>query len=856
MAKTAKFQPPPNPYASKIMYTDVAAFQKILDKFPQSDVIRTKTDLLKWVQNVYKKAHREKEHSSLKIEEIIQDTLNDNATAVGRITPTSNKDILDGIKGKTGAFLDFLEQDKFREYAADKIVIKKSYTSIRPDEYDTHVEEVKKLGYSPVQAKWLVYDYVLFMTGEKDCVRVDSRDYEEKLADDAAKLRKQKCTCGEYSDENAAVCCACRKPLKCPKCKSGTSGTENCLNCGNGPFIAVEALKKARAALASGDIAGAEKLMCQVSIHWSECPGAEELGKNVKKIKGETAIAAAKKAFSTLDIENCKKYVAEAERDYPQHDQISVLKKQLTELEERRKREQADLILQSVLPPKSFTAAETHTGTIKLIWDAVTFSKPMGNQKTDITYIIVRKEDAVPVSEKDGETLARTQELRFEDTTTKVGQVYGYSVFPSAFGITKEKGTAARDKIIRTASVSQLQIFSGDGTTRLTWQTPNKAVQIAIVRKKGAIPKDVKDGERLPTGNALNGYVDSNLVNNQTYGYLVAPLFKGTQGEYLQGAAATTSGTPRALPPTPGKVLWQVDEQGLDIQWKVVPNGNFKFYLSESPLGKQGDSLELHAAVFSNATEITACNHSQGRGRYPKLLTKPVYLTPVSKNQHVALLGEAVLVVPVQNVKNFTINRDAGDIILKWDWPDTVEEVLLVHRSDGSPTSLEDEKAGRIVITREIYQNKKGYTIHRAGNDNYYFLVAATAGPAGQLQTSAPLQFQSIGPAGRTELQYELVRKRSGIFSGTFIHLLRIKVVKGNSGIPELALRKSRGSLPLRSTDGNFVLKIERCNANATEVTLPDEIIEKGAYYKLFPYNSNEAGIITIDHPMSDKMKF
>ena len=122
----------------------MAAFQTIFNKFPKSDVIERETDILKWVQNVYKTAHGGKEHHSQEIEEIIQNTLKDNATAVGRITPTSNKDILDGIKGKTASFLDFLQQDKFRKYAANNIVIKKSYTSIRSDEYLEHVEEVKK----------------------------------------------------------------------------------------------------------------------------------------------------------------------------------------------------------------------------------------------------------------------------------------------------------------------------------------------------------------------------------------------------------------------------------------------------------------------------------------------------------------------------------------------------------------------------------------------------------------------------------------------------------------------------------------------------------------------------------------
>jgi hypothetical protein len=329
------------------------------------------------------------------------------------------------------------------------------------------------------------------------------------------------------------------------------------------------------------------------------------------------------------------------------------------------------------------------------------------------------------------------------------------------FGITKSKGTPG-NKIVRTkAPVSQLQIFPSDGTIRLTWQPPNKATQIIVIRKKGAMPKDINDGDRLKTGNTMNGCVDNDLNNNQKYEYLVVPFFEGIRGENLQGVPTAICGTPRELPPAPGEVSWNVSEQGLDIQWNVVPNCDCKFYISSSPLGKKGVSVEPDDPVFANADVIAACDYSKGRGRYPKLLTKPVYLTPVSRNKYVVLLGDAVLVVPVRNVENFRSERNAGNIYLTWDWG-TAEEVLLVYRTDSLPDSLNDKRATQVKVTRAMYQSDLAYAIKRVDDeDSYYFLVSAGASHAGKQLFSAPLQHINPGSGEQTVLKYELIKKRN-----------------------------------------------------------------------------------------------
>jgi len=566
--------------------------------------------------------------------------------------------------------------------------------------------------------------------------------------------------------------------------------------------------------------------------------------------KGEAAIKEAAKAFTALDFATCEKRIEEGERYYPGYDQIVVLRRQLTDAREKRKKEDAEAILQSVVLPKFFKAEKTSTDTVKLTWDAATFSPP---RKVEISYIVVRKEDSVPASENDGQTIVQTQGLHFEDTTTKEGQVYGYSVFVSILGFTKPKGTFG-NKIIRTVPVSRPQALGEDGRIRLIWQAPNKTEQIIIVRKKGSIPKDIKDGDPLPTGSALNGYVDNNLLNNLTYGYWLVPVFKGINGETLLGSPKTVMGTPRELPPAPGKVEWQVGEQGLDIQWEVIPKSDLRFYLSKLPLGNQGDSRDLNDPVFSSAIEITACDYSKGQGRYSQLLTEAFYLTPVSRNKYVALLGASVRVVPVPNVKNFKSNRIAGTIFLTWDWPDKVNEVKLVYRTNGKPTTLGDDESTRIIVTREMYRKNEAYIIRNSGSDSYYFLVAAVSSVEEE-QFSTPQKYENIGSGENTILRYEFIKQGGGFFTGTTHYFLRISVVKGDWGIPELDLVKCKGKQPLRKSDGPVVKQIGLNNAPTIDVDI-STIVEKGTYYKLFLRDSGDSGKITIDHPSPpEKMK-
>ena len=185
----AKFQIPRNPYeSSQITYADAAELQTIYEKFPKDSVVTSKEELLEWVQKVYKDAHNYEHHPPDDIQKIIEDSLNDNATADARINPPQNKVILECFKKKGGVekFLDFISQTKFREYVKSISIEGKSPsalsgTYIPPYQYDAHVEKVQKLGYNSNQAKWLVYDYVRTITGDDNCVRVDATDYAQTV---------------------------------------------------------------------------------------------------------------------------------------------------------------------------------------------------------------------------------------------------------------------------------------------------------------------------------------------------------------------------------------------------------------------------------------------------------------------------------------------------------------------------------------------------------------------------------------------------------------------------------------------------------------------------------------------------
>ena len=179
-----KFEfPKKNPYS--IECSEFIGLQNSLEKLKNvfGIQITSKDDILERARKICR--DKAKDDSGTDAVKIASDLLSDSALQGSSGLTTGEKECLRLIRD--GKLSDFFDLEPFRTYAESSIDIDKAktYPSITPEEYKTHVQKVQNKNYNPDQAKWLVYDYVRFKTGEDYCVLVDMDDIIDKARKEA-----------------------------------------------------------------------------------------------------------------------------------------------------------------------------------------------------------------------------------------------------------------------------------------------------------------------------------------------------------------------------------------------------------------------------------------------------------------------------------------------------------------------------------------------------------------------------------------------------------------------------------------------------------------------------------------------
>ncbi|MDD3154002.1 MAG: zinc ribbon domain-containing protein [Victivallaceae bacterium] len=672
-------------------------------------------------------------------------------------------------------------------------------------DYLASIKEALAIGMTKMEAEYFVYDFY-----------ISTRKCEYPIPAENEKPFKPILFCRACltaNDDHADVCQKCGMPfkVKCPKCGKENLLDKSFCSCGfaiGDMPIALNAMKAAKDFLAQNNLRDAENMIRRGLLYWPDNPNALEMQSKLAELRRK------------ITLQECEKH------------------------------------LLNLTAPAKVTACVTPTYSIDLNWTASAFADAsLNSRREEISYLVIRKKDALPSSPKDGEALIDTSNTHYEDTKIEYGQVYGYAIFASYSGI-PGKHAAASKKIIVTHDIVNPKVTTGENQLQITWEPCGRVIDYVCRRKKGGIPQNFADGEPVPVSAASGGILDTHLVNGQMYGYWIAAVFCGTNGERITTAGVTLSGTPVARPPRLDNVDYTVTAAGLEFSWGPIPGCVVWLFLSSAPFAATGDLCDIKDGIFSGIDKIMDCNQSEGKAAWNGKIVGKVYLTPVVCRNQSALICNAIPIVQIKKISHLKAQRRAGDLEITWQWPEGVEEVCLLYRSDQYPETHDDELAAKVNILRSHYEQEKAHIIRRCGNQAFFCSVySVVRDAAGALYYSAGQFVCSIGNQSQTIIRYSIINRKQFFLFGKQILQIKIHAV-GGGGIPGMVLLKKNNRQPLRREDGIAVMKIAP-DSNASEATFPMEEnrIEKNVYLKLFLDKREDMQFFTIEHPDAEKMK-
>lgn len=689
--------------------------------------------------------------------------------------------------------------------------------------YQESIKECREIGMTKEEADYYVYDYYIL---KRKCPP-------PSIPEEGSNAKKYNyCkVCFAQNEESSRICTNCGTPFKlnCPKCGQDVElDKPYCSKCsfpiGDMP-MALSLLKEAKLQNASGKLDVALITINKALVYWPKNVDCEKIKKEIEeKIKEEQELALKKEKEK---IEQAKK------------------------LEEERKRKLAKEHIENIVL-SGVVDAKVLGKTVTLSWPVATLRN--SSLKTDcskITYIVIRKKDAIPVSISDGEKLVNTPSSRYEDTSCVTGVVYGYAIIP-CYNDIPGLGCIGSKKIITLSDITNIKSTVDNEQIKLSWENPPNLIGLKCIRKQGSAPKDLNDGELIPLQNDATGLVDNKLKNHNVYFYKIVALFKGTNGETVPSDGKICSATPVERPPELKKINYEIKEKDVKLSWDPIPGYTVKLFASHTSVGYSGLFCYETDPIIAKCDNISNIDQNLGKCTWKVPNTSIWFITPATCKEGMLLIGKALPVIPC--VRNINVTREGGKIQVSWDWPIGVNEVRMVYRTDQQPEGPDDKRGLYKIITRSEYDNDKAYFINNVGSSSYYIAIYTLSRNNGKEVYSSPQTCVSVGESDRRTLKYTITKRKKFIFFGPTFTTLNVSVSSG--GIPEMILVKKLGLQPFSSRDGAVCYRVNSSNDNNFTVDLPDGTIGRGYFIKLFFSNTEDERTFRINHPKSSDLKF
>ncbi|MEK7989371.1 MAG: zinc ribbon domain-containing protein [Thiotrichaceae bacterium] len=687
--------------------------------------------------------------------------------------------------------------------------------------------------------------------------------------------------CGYLNSHHAKHCEQCGNELHiyCPKCSTkNIASVKACKKCGF--FIgdmanATSLIRQARQALANQSLENAERLLKQAEIYY---PNHSEINTLLQQIQTEKQKAQDKKdeikkivtslnqavngrrfytartILTTLRQEDAK----HPELTRQQHlieqkiqaaEQCLYKAKSITQSDERLEAYisalsealdcQEALDEMAKIPPEPPKNAGAIAGfqDISLSWTA-------SSSKGEISYRVIRKLGTPPLGANDGETIGETAQMNMTDSKTEIGEEYCYAVYTLRGG-SLSRLASTTDTVMRITNLPEqnITIMPADQSIQMNWQVPPKTYDIEVWAKQGCVPMQRGDGRKL-NNVRREGFIDNNLQNDVTYGYLIFLIFQDSKGNKIYSHGVKKQVQPTE-PPQPITTLTLIKHsRHIDVQWQTPIKGYVQLFSADTkPTYDTGDSIAIK--TLSDLGQSIPIQRA-GRSKLSIDFQGVVYLTPVTIQNSLAIVGTCKSVTSIDGVQNLQGSIRYQQLYLEWNWPSGAKKAVVAYRHDTYPKSATDDNATIYIIGLQEYKAKgEAFVIKQAQTQQYYFSVFIIADNTKNTLYSEA-QHCLINNAGSQEIYYEIrLHKRWFGLGKVYKAVLLLTALDKSVDIPSLILVKKANNLPLRRTDGQIIYTIKKNTVaifnHKLSIDLSADIITKKYYAKLFFEHDEDA---------------
>ncbi len=478
-------------------------------------------------------------------------------------------------------------------------------------------------------------------------------------------------------------------------------------------------------------------------------------------------------------------------------------------------------------PPSALQVSSEST-SIALKWQASTAKGP-------IVYRLLRKKDSVSNHFQDGEILQESADCSYTDYTAEGGYPYYYSLYAIRGSIVSKHGLN-QGPFIRRAEVDNIEIIQENNFIELKWTKPPGASTVEVWRKEDGVPQKRQDGN-IVKGVTDGGVIDQDVIFGKNYGYLIVVVYQSDEKTfYSEGLTRKSKMVP--LPKMVQNVMATRKEDGIIIDWdyEETTNDQLDIYYSYSPFSNYNEepiSLE-ELPDFGKKLSITK---SQQHAFLSVSMKKPVYLLPVTQNDEVALIGKMIVSKEHPEVRTIRHWMDKKDIVLQWDWPHDVKEVVIVCGEETFPKSPQDPNGTTTrVLSKRSYDALNGYKITAEKRD-YYFSIFTRYEDHDELIHSNGVQYLCMN-SEQVHLRY-FMKVSNNFFSKKLQLHIQCDVP---ITLPSLVLIKKAKSIPTKREQGEDIYRIPPQKLEeSVRFDIPFEHVETDAYAKLFFENEQDA---------------
>lgn len=476
----------------------------------------------------------------------------------------------------------------------------------------------------------------------------------------------------------------------------------------------------------------------------------------------------------------------------------------------------------------------------------------LSEQEPYISFIIVKKRDAIPYNVNDGEQLAEISGFSFTDAVQEPGIAWYYGVF-SKRGEIYSKGVFSEKPVMNLFDVDNVTLIAGDSSVQVEWGQRPKGAQIEVWRKEKMSPEKPGIGKQVMNLSA-NGFSDLKLLNDKIYGYTIFAKYN-ICGSFIYSKGVKIQGIPTVPPHAVEYIMVKQTEtkNQFKIEWDEQENGDVQFYYSKKKIAWQrGEKIAL-GDISKDCSRLAVEKRSDDSGFFTMNADQIYYLIAATVKNETAIIGAMTCVSNKVAVKIENTKLSAGKLHVILRWPEEADRLLLLYRFDHFVSSLEESGSVRKSFKKGQYQLTSSLVIEPVEEKDYYISVFAETrfGDEAGYSLGSNILFRN---SRKQEFTFNIRSKRP--FSGKSA-VIQIRAQEQVFSLPKILVVACNGYPPAFKHSGETIAVIEEQKnvKNVYEYALPLSGVGKDTYIKLFFENEADEKNSELNMEMNTNLK-